>query len=493
VVVSKKYWLIGICLVLLGLVAGGMAQGVNFRFPRYIPPLKVVGDVANSLTLQDPGGVGKLEKITFQGTRYQAVKLADMINAAGPVNKAEQICLVGLDGFTSVIRAEGIDDCYIAFSAKNGWEAVNLKHPMSSNAKLLNEIVVVSDGSCRDFAFNVIDPDSQLVQITPGQLLTRPLTAFPYPEGKAVVENDGKEYESQVFTKRLVFKLSELTAVNDGENLLVMDEKGNYRLVDDGGYFEVRDNYINYLQPDTRTILERVKGVIVHPPAASITDAYYDAKHYLESGNKVLMVVLDGLTYHQYTSAVANGAAPFLEKIGSATRAVGIYPLETNVGLAAMLTGKTAEESGIAAAGDQVLKVPSIFAEAHRLKKQALLLEAGPKLLETELQPVSSTDQNGNGSADDELFDAIPANLDKGYELFMVRFHGIHDSGQRCGESAEETMQAISATDKYLAEIVSKWPGKVIIAGNPGTSDQLIGAAAKFNNHAMFVPYWRVK
>ena len=40
-------------------------------------------------------------------------------------------------------------------------------------------------------------------------------------------------------------------------------------------------------------------------------DTYYDARYYLENGDKVLVVVLDGLTYSRYTDAVEKGICPF--------------------------------------------------------------------------------------------------------------------------------------------------------------------------------------
>ncbi|WP_134217356.1 MULTISPECIES: alkaline phosphatase family protein [Pelotomaculum] len=490
----NKSWFLSVCLGLLGLLVGGAVMGVAFRNPAHIPPLKVTGDVANVLNLQDPERLGKLEKVTCQGTRYQAVKLADIITKASPLANAGQLYLVGLDGFTSAIKAADIDDCYIAFTAKNGWEAVNLAHPNSSNVKFLTEIVVVSDGGSKYFAFNVINPDTDLVQITPGQLLAGPLTLYPYAEGKAVVQNGGKDYEAQVFTRRRVFRISDLTPLQDGDTLLVMDEKGEYRLVDDGGYFEVRDNYINYLQPDTRTKLEKVKGVIVHPPATSITDAYYDAQHYLESGDKLLMVVLDGLTYQQYSYAFANGYAPFLKNAGKAVQAWGVYPVENNVGLAALLTGKAPQENGVITDQDRELKAPSIYAEVNMLNKKAVFLDAAENGLDTEIQPVSIHDKNADGSADDELFEATLDTLEQGYDLLTVRFHGIDDAGQRYGPLARETMQSISATDKYLSEIVSRWPGKVIITGTQGSgAGESAGSQEVFKNEVMFVPYLRLR
>jgi hypothetical protein len=488
----KKGWYLGVCLVLLGLLAGGAVTGIAFRSPGHIPPLKVTGDVANVLTIQDPDSLGRLEKITSQGTRYRAAKLADIIAKAGPPADAGQIHLVGLDGFAPAIKAADINDCYIAFTSKNGWEAVNPNHPNSSNTKFLTEIVVVAEGGGNGSAFNVINRETDLAQITPGQLLTRPLTLYPYAEGKAVAHKDGKDYEAQVFTRRRVFKISELTPLVEGDLLLVTGEKGEHLLADDSGYFEVKDNYINYLQPDTRTKLERVKGVIVQPPAASITDAYYDGRRYLESGDQVLLVVLDGLTYRQYGHAVANGYAPFLNNAGKAAQACGVYPSESNVALAALLTGKAPEENGVVTAREHTLKEPSIFAEASRLNKKAVFLDVAPVRLNTETEPVILNDENAGGSADDELFAAVLDAMEQGYDLLVLRFHGIEDARERYGPLAPETMQAISVTDEYLSEIVSRWPGKVIVTGAQGAgSGAVSGAQESFNSENMFVPYLR--
>lgn len=490
----KRGWILGLCLVLLGLLAGGAVMRAAFRPPGHIPPLKVTGDVAEVLTLQDPGSLGKMDNITFQGARYKAVKLADLVAKAGAQVDAGQLYLVGLDGFTSAIKAADTEGCYISFTAKNGWEAINLFHPNSSNAKFLTEIVVVAEGGGNGPAFNMIDRETDLAQITPGRLLTRSLTLYPYAEGKAVAQKDGKDYEVQVFTRRRVFKISELTPLGAGDMLLVTGENGAQLLVDDNGYFEVKDNYINYLQPDTRTRLERVKGVVVRPPAASITDAYYDGRRYLESGEQVLLVVLDGLTYRQYSHAAANGCAPFLQNAGKTAQACGVYPAANNVALAALLTGKAPAENGVAAAEEHTLKAPSIFAEADRLNKKAVFLDAAPIPLDTETEPVIINDQNADGGADDELNEEALAALEQGFDLLTLRFGGIEDAGRRYGPLAPETMQAISATDKYLSEIAGRWPGKVIVAGAQGAGcGGSSGAQESFNSENMFVPYWRMK
>ena len=145
--------------------------------------------------------------------------------------------LIGDDGFTSAIDANGIADCYLAYTASNGWEAVNLYHPVNSNVKSLKEIVVVSDGSDSNFSLSVTSPTADLVRVTPGQMLTHDLLEYFYHEGDASVQNGGQTYESSVYTLRQVFRLDDLTPVNEGDQILVVDGNGADQLLDNGWLF----------------------------------------------------------------------------------------------------------------------------------------------------------------------------------------------------------------------------------------------------------------
>ena len=142
---NRRNWLRAIGLTLLGFVIGAIVFGAFRQTPGYIPPLKVVGDVARVVKLENPKQIGKLHDVSYDGHKYQAIKLMDIITAAQPIAAPEQIYLVGNDGFTSSFPAKGLEKSYITFTAQNGWEAINLNHPINSNAKMLKEIVVVSE------------------------------------------------------------------------------------------------------------------------------------------------------------------------------------------------------------------------------------------------------------------------------------------------------------------------------------------------------------
>jgi len=489
--VEKRAWLLASCLGLAGLAIGGLAVGAYMlQQPVYIPPLKVVGDVRHCLTIKSLDQIGPIDRIAFQGTSYRAARLADLIRAAGPVGAAQRLYLVGSDGFTAAIGAGSIADCHIAYTASNGWEAVNLDHPINSNAKSIAEIVVVAGGSDKDFGLGIIGPAADLARVTPGQMLTHNLQEYFYHEGDASVQNGGETYESSVYTIRRVFRLNDLIPAGEGNPILVVSADGAWQLVDNHGYFEVKENYIDYLLPDERVTVPRVRGVIVDPPAASIMNTYFDAQHYLENGEQVLVMILDGLTYRQYAYAVANGDAPFLKRAGTAVKALGVYPVAANVGFAAMITGKPPAENGIATADDRQLHAPSIFAEALAMKKRALLLDADRNPINTEVQPSITTGRNASETSDDELEAMALGNLDKGYDLIVVRFHSIADSRERYGPLADQAMGSIREIDRYVERMVAKWPGRVIIAADQGSwSGKLAGSQVDFSGDTMFVPY----
>lgn len=484
---NRRNWLLAVGLGLLGFVVGGLVFGTCRQTPAYIPPLKVVGDVARVVKLDDPRQMGKLHHVSYDGRKYQAIKLMDIITAAQPIATPGYIYLVGSDGFTSSFPAQGLEESYITFTARNGWEAINLNHPVNSNAKMLKEIVIVSAGGSSPFDLTVINADKELIRITPGQLYTRTRLEYPYAEGQAAVENQGKTYVTSVYTQRKVFRLADLTPVREGEMIVVMGANGEHRFLENRGYFELKDNYVNYLDIDERSQLEKVKGVMVNPPAASIMDIYYDVRHYLENGDQILVAVVDGFTYSRYTRAMEQGQLPLLKKAAPAVKAVGVYPPQNNVWLAAMITGAAPDENGVISAKERELKAPSLFTIAQQLHRSALLVDSGSQQLNTEIEPLLVNDQNASQTADDELCSLTLDQMKQNHDFIMLRFDGMARTSSHYGDEAAPTMAAIAATDKYLQEIAGSWPGKVIITGTPGDAEQ------DFTAEAMFVPYLCLK
>lgn len=477
--------LFGAALCLIAVSAGVFMAGIMMgKSSSFVPPLTVLGDVGQVLTVREMEEIGAPEKITFGETSYKAVKLAELINKASPQGRVKKIFFVASDGFTSAIEADGWDQSYISFSQENGWIALNLHHPISANAKMIQEIVVVCSSSSAQNSFTLISGE-KLLNYTVGQLYTGMLTSYPYFEGQATVEHEGIAYASEVFTRRRVFQLGDLTSIDREAKIMLWGEKGEYQLADDSGYFELCRNHINYIRPETREDLEMVRLAVIDPPLLNITDTYYDALHYLKKGKNVLVVTLGGLSYDAYQYAVKKGCAPFLAENARVAESMGVYPLRANVWLAAMLTGLSPAENGVLNEHDHTLPVNTLFSKAEETGKKALLLEAD------HLFPVAARstvrDDNGSGSTDDEIYVRLLKSIDDGYGFIMARFDSIGVTNMRFGKQSAQAEQAMAQIDSFLDEIANKWEGKIIVTAAP---DGNSGGSVALSKESMCVPYF---
>lgn len=270
---------------------------------------------------------------------------------------------------------------------------------------------------------------------------------------------------------------------------LVMGALGQVEEIEEDGYFEAISNSIAYIYGDGKEQIENVKGVIINPPANSITDSYYDIAHFLEEEN-VLCFLLDGFGYHQYKYAIETGYIPFLEKQPEAAKALSVYRPVTNAGLAAIITGKLPIENGVYSRKQRELQVDSIFKKAKDLDKKSIYIEGNIGILNTEIDPVLNIDKDGDGFTDDEVFESAFNAINKDYNLVFVHFHGIDDAGHTHGDLSSETMEVIAKIDRYLEEIVSNWDGKVIITADHGMhSTEGGGDHGQFRYEDMIVPY----
>ena len=492
---KKIFW--GIGLFLIGLVVGAVVYAMAFAPTSFVPPLKVIGDVEQPLSVQDLRSLGQSGSVTAQNIAYQAVPMSEVLQQACPMGNPQEIHLVSnLDGFSAVLAYADINECYITFTPDNGWEAVNPKHPNSSNAKFLSEIRVVTELNNPATGFSVISADADLAHTTPGQLLTKTLQLYPYHEGASVAQHDGKDYSSQVVTWRRMFNINDLTPLKDNVSLMAVNAEGASVITTDAaGYFEVRDNSVNYLQTTSRTTLENIKGVIVHPPAANISDTFYAARHYLENKEPLLIVIIDGLTYQQYATVADNDSISWLKKIGAPVQAVGVYPADYQTGLRAILTGYAAQDS------DED-NISNIFALAKELNLKAVFLDAAPddgSLATSYALTENAVDyQNIHGSADDVLPMLTEEAIQQQPALLVLRFHNVAQARSASGPNTEASISAISVVDQCLEDISARWSGQLIITGAQSTGLVSTIDAPKedlpqyLNSEVMFIPYWRL-
>jgi hypothetical protein len=477
-----------------GLLGGYFILGNNSGKDQHIPSIYLTGDVGSPLEINEEILNQNLKKIDYNGKNIKAIELEEVISLAEPAFNKYSIYLIADDGRTARLSGDQLEESYLKLDSDNGWEAINLNHPVSTNIKQLKEIVVVLEDRESDFGLNIISMDRNIKYLTPGQVSLSASRFLEYG-GTSFKDAGGKRFETSIYNARHIFNLDRFLEPGDCPdscNMILMGSKGEYLFLsnDNNGYFELEGNIFNYRDPSLDGKISDLKGVVIDPVAASIMDVYYDAKGFISNDRNVILIITDGLGYHQYEYAIKNGYAPFFGSIDKAKKALSVYKPVSNPGLAAMFTGKPPGENGIYSRKQREPLVPTIFGELLGEGKDSILIEGDIQILKTEVEASLHTDLNSNGTIDDEIFEAAIESLDRGASFITVHFHSIDDAGHDYGDFSEKTMERINVIDSYIEGIASKWDGKIIITSDHGMhATQDGGSHGEFRFEDMIVPY----
>ena len=481
-------WLAPVLVLALIVVPGLVINVAVHAADGYIPVLQVKGDVTQPLFVENMQHFTEKE-IDYKNRKLNVLELKELLAQAEPLTKNYTIFLQGKDGLTATLDSKSIERSYLTFSNENGWETINLNHPVSSNIKDLEAIIIVSNEPLWDYGVNVITPEANLLNITPGQLYTRPYIVSPQYEGTSTVEKNGQVYSTSVYTRHRWIKPEDLLDLSKSKNIFIIGEAGKM-LKHQKGMLELRENSVDYVIPETKARLHNVEGIVLEAPIARNSDAFYDTQHYLESGQRVLVIILDGFGYHQYMYSRNNAQAPFLQSLTIAEKAMTVYQPVTNAGLATIFTGTTPDVNGVHSRKQREMLVPDIFALANQLGKKSVYIEGNIKILKTGVEPELHLDENSNGSFEDEIFNSALSHLKIMPDLLVVHFHSIDDMGHRYGDLARETLAQIQKIDEYTRQLVEGWAGKVIITADHGMHTVPEGGShGSVRYEDWFIPY----
>lgn len=486
--VAVLFLVIGILFGALGRTYIGPLETLT-KAVGFVPSVELAGDIETPFKMDTYQGFS-IQEFQYKGEAFNGIKLSEILKKASPLWPEHQILLIGDDGFSASIGGSNLEGCYIHFSEANGWEAINLYHPISSNVKRLKEIVVISNNAPIDFGVNIITADQNVLNLTPGNLYKGLMSIIPRFEGTSTMKHEGVKRSTSIYTRRKIFPIESLLKDIQGEKLIIMGSLGEYVFIDRTGYLELKGNKISYLPSERGRGIDSVKGIIVDPPSTSIMDLYHDSLHCLKRGEKVLAIFVDGYGYHQYLHTLAEGYAPYLSTLPKAKKALGVYQPVTNAGFAAMITGSTPEENGVYSRNQRQLKVPTVFGRAQEMGKKAILIQGDRQVLDLEIQPVFNLDLNKSGTADDEIFETAKEYLPADYDFLMVHFKNVDATGHSYGDMHNSTLEAIRTVDGYIKELVNGWDGVVIITADHGMhSTKDAGNHGVFRFEDMVVPY----
>jgi len=455
----------------------------------YIPSLHIKGDVTRVLEISRDT-IEQMGEKKDMAEGMDLLDLGELVAGAGPVSSCFSVYMIAGDGRTAVIRGDQLERSYIGFSSRNGWEAFNPGHPVSTNIKGIGEIVVVLESREDDFGLNIITMDENITHMTPGRAL---LSAGRYFElgGTSFKDSEGSRFETSTFEERHVIGLQETAGIRP-ETVILMGSRGEYLYLGDSAdiFFAVEGNRFVYQGESPGQVITDLKGVVLDPSVSSIMDVYHDASGFIGNGTNVLLIITDGMGYHQYIYALENGYAPYLASASKADMALSVYRPVTNSGLAAMLTGVPPSQNGIYSREQRVPEIPTILGKLLQEGEEAVLIEGDIQVISTEIDARLHTDTDSDGTIDDEIFEAAWASLDPGATFMAVHFHGIDDAGHDHGDMAQETMESIREADSYIRELASGWRGKVIITSDHGMHSTAYGGDhGEFRYEDMVVPY----
>jgi hypothetical protein len=471
--------------VLAAIVVGQFLFSNN----NYITKINIWGDVETPNEISDSSQFNK-ETVELSGEKYKGIKLKDIIDKAKAYTENSTILITGADGLTSEIDFEASDQCFIVLSPKNGWEAVNLKLPPSSNIKNITDIVVASKNEFNDFGIQFFSKDKNLINITNGMLYKKDITLKKKLEGTSIKGED-KNYVT-VYTPQRLIRICDAASIPEKQQVTVLLNNGRQIITDSSQYLEIKKNTIDLFLEDEKEKLTDVRGIYISNNSASITDAYYDALHYLNQNKKVVVFLLDGFGLKQYQYAKEKNILQFLGK-HKINNALSVYKPVSNAGMASIISGETPDISGVGSRKERKTIIPTIFDYLSEKQKSAVILEGDVSILDTSIKPILQVDKNNNGSVDDETYQEALSVMKKDYDLVFIHFHGIDDRGHKYGPLSDECMSHISEIDKYVEEIVQQTNRVAIITADHGLhkleNNTIGGEHGKVRYEDMLVPY----
>lgn len=464
-------------ILFLAAAVGGCAAGEGTA------PVVIKGDVARVVEYAETSA---LQKVSLKGSSYRALPLAALLEEAGPYGLS-RITFVGADNHSAAIAAGDPGDLpgsYLAWSREHRWHFVSEHYPVNTAIKDIREIIVEGDG-CH--GLSIISAGRNYPPVTPGWILAQSHWLYFHRQGSSAREVEGVQYEGTVISRHALRQVRDLVP-GTAQEVLAIGLDGSMHPLSLDGYVEAYGNEICLNKFDHTPRLP-LAGLVLDPPARCITDLFDQVLALVEQGEKVLVVLVDGLSYPLYEAAAAENLVPQLLAGATVEPALSVYPPITNCGLAAMLTGETPDKNGVHSRQDRVLQVPGLLEELERRGKKGAIIEGHTMIIKMQGEVILNTDRNQDGQTDDEILASALENL-ADCDLVFVHFHSVDDCGHSYGPLAAETKEQLAVIDGYAGELFAAWEGRRIVLADHGMHNTADGGNhGEFMFEDMYVPY----
>lgn len=454
-------------------------------------PLRIIGDINNSLSIKELDGTIELLELTKGNEKIAAIAFSELILKAQPWTDIFKVFLQDFDGFVTKMTPAEIAASYFMINKERNWQLID--SDAVNQIKNIQNIVVIANNLPLGTGFNIIDTQQNIAQLSIGQIYKDGYNVFLAPRSDVVQDQAHTAKENASFQQYKELVLSNYFDLNSIESGLVIGSKGEVVVFDKNGRLIVQENSLGYML-EGQLIIDEARGIVVNPPTKMITDVFYDTQRLLEQGHQVLLILVDGLGYHQFEFAKANNNLSFLTELPAPEKAMVAYPPVTPVNVAASLTGTWPFENEVYRRGIRRAEKPTIFAYTEEVGKSSKAIIGPLSTIEFEINPLFTIGTDDEGRNDHLKTERALIEMANGYDLIFVHLKDLDRAGHNYGALADKTIAELQNTDGYLQQLLQAWDGSVIIYSDHGMHNTAEGGDHRhliFQD--MFVPYWILK
>ena len=232
-----------------------------------------------------------------------------------------------------------------------------------------------------------------------------------------------------------------------------------------------------------------IAGIITDPPYLNVTHVYRDVLYYLEMGERVMVIVLDGWGWHMHHYFA--DTQPFLARQHRRI-AHTVFPPFTPVAMSSIFTGQLPNVHGVHDRATRTMAATDAFETAYELGFSSTRVQGGVNIVATSERPILLPNLGHVFYTDRSVFDAAMARIDD-TDFMFIHFNSIDDIAHTYGPYAPQVREAMALMDELVQELVYARGGVVIILGDHG--QHFLGEPGRLGDHLwvshedIFVPY----
>jgi len=108
------------------------------------------------------------------------------------------------------------------------------------------------------------------------------------------------------------------------------------------------------------------------------------------------------------------------------------------------------------------------FSDILKMDQKGLIIEADRIFYPSSINHVMNTDNNNNGTIDDEIFEKAMEYFDSDLDFLLVHFHSLDNISHRVGAYTQERINTFKLLEEYTEQLTKHWNGCVFLFSDHG-------------------------